>query len=244
VTVRSALFAVLLFWLRSRVLAWDGSDTEPTANPSPWVGPVGLIALVLASSFVADDWIEATDPDWHSTAFPVVWLAGQAVSGFALCVFAAARAGARPAKKGSAGRTVGNDWGNLMLASLVFWGYVTFLQYLIIWAGNLPHEIGWFVRRQQGGWALVPLLLGIFDFAFPFALLLSRRLKDTPGGLAAAAALLIGSQVLFDAWLILPAEASWSPAGLALAAALLVAAAAAFLDRYCVAALRAAVPAP
>ena len=52
-----------------------------------------------------------------------------------------------------------HDLGNLTLAFVMLWAYVAFSQYLLIWAGNLPEEIPWYVHRLQFGWQAVGLLL-------------------------------------------------------------------------------------
>ena len=68
-----------------------------------------------------------------------------------------------------------HDLGNLMLAFVMLWAYFSFSQYLIIWSGNLPEEIAWYLHRLQTGWRFVGIALVVFHFALPFLLLLSRR---------------------------------------------------------------------
>src|SRR5207253_10478501 len=70
-----------------------------------------------------------------------------------------------------------HDLGNLMLAFTMLWAYFSFSQYLIIWAGNLPQEIEWYLRRSGTSWRAVALALVVFHFVLPFVLLLSRRFK-------------------------------------------------------------------
>ena len=53
------------------------------------------------------------------------------------------------------------DLGNLLLAFVIFWAYVSFSQFLIIWAGNLPREISWYLHRRAGGWPAVAGVLAI-----------------------------------------------------------------------------------
>ena len=65
----------------------------------------------------------------------------------------------------------------MMFAFMVLWAYLSFSQFLIIWAGNLPDEIPWYLRRLRGGWGWVALALVIFHFATPFVLLLMREIK-------------------------------------------------------------------
>ena len=64
-----------------------------------------------------------------------------------------------------------HDLGKLLLAFVMFWCYVAFAQYLIIWAGNLPEEIPWYLRRLQGGWGWIGLALLLFHFVLPFLIL-------------------------------------------------------------------------
>ena len=70
-----------------------------------------------------------------------------------------------------------HDLGKFLLTLVMVWAYFSFSQFLIIWAGNLPDEIPWYLVRLRGGWQYVALLLVVGHFALPFALLLSRDLK-------------------------------------------------------------------
>jgi hypothetical protein len=70
-----------------------------------------------------------------------------------------------------------HDLGKLLLAFVMLWAYFAFSQYLIIYSGNLVEEIPYFTTRTMGGWQYVALLIIVFHFALPFALLLSRDLK-------------------------------------------------------------------
>ena len=53
-------------------------------------------------------------------------------------------------------------------------------QFLIIWAGNLPEEIPWYIRRFSGGWGYIGWFIAIFHFCVPFFLLLMRFVKKNP----------------------------------------------------------------
>ena len=52
-----------------------------------------------------------------------------------------------------------------MLAFVMLWAYFSFSQYLIIWSGNLPEEITWYLHRLQTSWRFVGLGLVVFHFA-------------------------------------------------------------------------------
>jgi hypothetical protein len=230
--VRSLIYAAIFFGLRWAVSRDAGRDISPTQNRRPWVGPVGMLALVFTLTLLADDWVASLDPGWHSTGFTFVWMTGQAVAGLSLALLGGLASGAQPGASDSAGNVRGIDWGNLLMAALLCWCYVAFAQFLIIWAGNLPAEISWFKHRADGLWFWVPAILAVFSFILPFLLLLSRRYKANAGGLAVAAVLLLLGQGLYTAWLILPSAGHFSAAGWLLVLALLVAGGAVFFVRF------------
>lgn len=232
VLVRSVIYAAIFFGLSRAVSRDAGLDGSPIHNRRPWVGPVGLLVLVFMLTLLADDWVASVDPGWHSTGFSFVWMTGQAVAGLSLALLGGLASGAQPVASGSAGRPLGIDWGNLLMATLLAWCYVAFAQFLIIWAGNLPVEISWFKHRTEGLWLWVPAVLAVFGFMLPFLLLLSRRYKANAAGLAVVAVMLLLSQGLYTAWLILPSAGRFSAAGWWLVLTLLVTGAGTCLNRY------------
>ena len=42
--------------------------------------------------------------------------------------------------------------GNLVLAFVMFWTYISFAQYLIIYCANVPRETSWYLQRIHGSW--------------------------------------------------------------------------------------------
>jgi hypothetical protein len=97
-----------------------------------------------------------------------------------------------------------HDYGKLMLTFIMVWAYFSFSQWLIIWAGNLPEEISWYLRRLHGGWQLMGLLLALFHFAVPFAFLLSRPLKRNIHKLVYLAVFLMVMRYVDMFWYIEP----------------------------------------
>jgi hypothetical protein len=97
-----------------------------------------------------------------------------------------------------------HDLGKLLLAFVMVWAYLSFSQLLIVWAGNLPHEIPFYLPRMQSSWRWIGVLLIVLHFALPFALLLSRDLKRRAEMLAAVAGLVIVMRVIDLFWLVAP----------------------------------------
>jgi hypothetical protein len=97
-----------------------------------------------------------------------------------------------------------HDHGKWMLTFVMVWAYFSFSQWLIIWAGNLPDEITWYMRRLYGGWGFVGLTLVIFQFAVPFVLLLSRPFKRDVRRLVWLATWIMFMRYLDLFWIIEP----------------------------------------
>src|SRR5205823_4398645 len=103
------------------------------------------------------------------------------------------------------GPTQRRDLGNLLLAFVMMWAYLSFSQFLLIWSENLPEEIPWYLKRTRGGWLWLALLLVVFQFSLPFLLLLSREIKQDPRRLAVVALLVLVMRYLDVFWWIEPA---------------------------------------
>jgi len=198
-----------------------------------------LIGLVFTLHVLAADWFFTLDPGWYSTGFPLIWMSIQAAAGLALALALAPVCGRSPAEIGSAGRPLGADWGNLLLTTLILSSYLAFIQYLVIWSGNLPREIAWFERRL-GPWRLVAGALALFHLFLPMAFLLSRRWKESARGVPRLAALVCVVEAAWAAWFILPPFAGRGALTPVLSAVFLGAGAALFLNRYLSAVMRGA----
>ena len=204
-----------------------------------WAAP-GLILLVLTLHVLAADWFFTLDPGWYSTAFPIVWMAMMAVSGLALAVALAPAGGCDPSRRGPAGRPLGQDFGNLLMTAVIFSTYLCFMQFLIIWSGDIAREISWFQHRSAWGWEALVGALALFHLGVPLGLLLFRDLKSSRLGVARVGALLCVAGIGWAAWFILPAFPSRGAWLAPLSAVFLAGGAGLFLNRYAAAASAAA----
>jgi hypothetical protein len=172
-------------------------------KPSKGLSAAGLILYVFTVSLAATDWIAALMPQWYSTGLGLVVAAGQMLGAMALAV---AWAGLR----GLGEAPDYNDLGNLLLMYVLTWAYLAFMQFLIVWVGNLPREISWYLPRLQTGWVALAIVLVVFHFFAPLAILLLRAAKRAPLFLGAFAAALLFMHALDVYWLVAP---SVRPAG-------------------------------
>ena len=165
----------------------------------------GLVAYALRINFASTDWVLSLEPGWYSTMLAVVFMTSQLLSALALMTaLLGALAHHEPLASTLTAKHF-HDLGNLLLAFVIFWAYVAFSQFLIIWSGNLPKEIGWYLHRRSGGWQWVALMLAAFQFFVPFALLLSRATKRHKQRLAVIATLVFAASIVNVFWLVVPA---------------------------------------
>jgi hypothetical protein len=163
----------------------------------------GLIVYVLCMNFASTDWVMSLDPAWYSTVFVEVFAAGQFLSALALMTALLTKSSYFSLDDAAATKAF-HDLGNMLLTFVIFWTYVAFAQLLIIWSGNLPKEISWYLERSRGGWQWLALFLVVLQFLLPFFLLLSRAAKRNPARLAAICWLILIANVINNFWLVAP----------------------------------------
>lgn len=193
----------------ARALNRGSRQQDATCDPAPALrlrilsGP-GLVVYVLSVTFALIDLVLSLEPDWYSTIFPILLIIGQTLAALALGILMLALLARREPFVGTVTATHFHHLGNLLLAFVMLWAYLSFSQFLIIWSGNLPDEISWYLHRDTRGWKAVALSLGLFHFAVPFALLLSRSLKHRIRFLGALAALILLAHAVDVYWMIMP----------------------------------------
>jgi hypothetical protein len=204
--------AVLYFAVWT-ALAWalDRWSVERDRTGAPRVttrlrglAAVGLIALSLTVSFAAMDWLMSLEPAWYSTVFGGMVGVGWMLAAFAFVIAVALAAADRPAVGALLGSKVRIDLGNLLLAFTVLWMYLAFAQYLIIWAGNTPEEVQWYVPRARHGWQGVAIFLAVFRFLVPLFVLLSRAAKQRRRLMVGLASFIVFTEWVNTVWMVVP----------------------------------------
>ncbi len=200
-----ALWIAMAVLLRKWSLAQDATrDPWPTVRLRTLSGP-GVVLYPLTGTFAFIDWVMSIEPGWFSTIFLVILVIGQILSAFAFVTFLLARWRAEDPFRQVVTTAHFHDLGNLLLTFVMFWTYISFSQLLIIYSGNLPREINWYLHRIGGNWKWVVSFLALFHFFVPFFLLLFRGVKRRVGSLAAIAGLLFAVHVVAIYWLVMPA---------------------------------------
>lgn len=204
---RAAVYFAI--WLTlSRFLNKWSTRQDSRGAPAGKLQPFSALGLVLYGAtitFAAVDWVMSLEPDWYSTIYPLLFAVGQLLGGVSFAVAVVLLLATRPPLADVIRPQHMRDLGNLLLLFVMFWAYLSFSQFLLIWAENLPEEIPWYVRRMQGGWEWVGVLLLAFQFGVPFLLLLFREVKHSPRALGIVAVLVLAMHFLDLVWWVEPA---------------------------------------
>jgi hypothetical protein len=172
-----AIWNLLSFLLSKWSKEGDSSSAPDNTVKFKAVSGPGLILYGFTISFAAIDWVMSLDPSWISTIFGLIILIGEVLAAMCFAVFVERILYNYKPMSDMLKPDFVHDHGKWILAFTMVWAYFNFSQWLIIWAGNLPTEITFYMRRLHGGWQFVELFIVIFHFAVPFAILLSRSFK-------------------------------------------------------------------
>jgi len=206
--IRWLIYGVVWLGLTTLLNKWSRLEDETkswkySSALEKLSGP-GIVAYFLTMTLCAVDYLMSLDVTWASTIYGFLVATGQALSAMSLVVAVLILLGKYAPMDHAITSKHLHDLGKLMLALVMFWAYLSFSQYLIIYSGNLPQEISWYVRRLNGGWQWVGLALLLFHFALPFALLLSQTLKKNPKTISSIAIFIICIRVVDVFWLVEP----------------------------------------
>jgi len=205
---RAAIYFVVWGALAWALNAWS-ARYERTADQAllrrlRGLSAGGILLYVVTMTFAAFDWLMSLEPHWFSSIFGLLIVTGQGLSAIAFAILVTTRMAEQDVFRALLGRKVMLDVGNLMLAFTMLWAYLSFSQFLIIWSGNLPEEIAFYIHRLHGGWQGVGLALAVFHFAVPFLALLLRATKRAPTVLGAVAAWVLLMRLVDLFWFVGP----------------------------------------
>jgi hypothetical protein len=183
------------------------------------ISSAGLVVLAITMTFAAFDWMMSLTPDWSSTIYGVYWFAGGMVGGLALLALLSRLDDRVPVPPSTS-----QSLGKLLLTFVLFWLYIAFAQYIVIWSGDLPREVTWYVPRTRGAWAGLALVLLLGMFVLPFLALIVRAVKRSGAALAALGALLLVLHWADTYWMVMPdlVGVSWWTVIVAVAMAVIV----------------------
>ena len=208
------IFLVLLIFMKI-LNRWSlERDADPAKNTQAsydrWrtkfenlSGP-GILIYVILMTAGAICWIKSLDVTWYSSIWGLQFLVAQGYAVLALSILTVIKLSKFEPMKTFLRKTEQHDLGKLAFAFVMLNIYLCFAEFLIIWSGNVPDEIPWYLHRIQGGWWTICSLDFICHWVIPFCLLLSRDLKRNKNKMVWLASWMIFARCVDMFWLIEP----------------------------------------
>lgn len=173
----------------------------------------GILVWVPTVSLAGVDWLLSRDPGFRSAGFGPIFVTHQIVAAYAFALLVAPLHHVPKADCGVLG--------GLLLAAVCGWFYFGYMQYLVVWMGDLPHLAVWYIDRQANGWGWAWGGVVALNGAIPFLLLLTAGARGNPAVLKTLAAGILLARLVECAWFVLPAERIDGPALVLMTAAAL-----------------------
>jgi hypothetical protein len=185
-------------------------ERDTLANTPFWIkkfeniSGFGMVVYSLTMTAMVIYWVMSMDVTWYSSVYGLLFLVGQGYQVMALALMTAmALSKAEPFKTILRG-TEQYDLGKFTFAFVMLNMYLAFAQFLIIWSGNLPEEIPWYMDRLNGHWGVICTLDFLFHWLVPFSLLLSKDIKKNKKRLIRVCQWMIFAKFFDLFWLVEP----------------------------------------
>jgi hypothetical protein len=179
--IRAVIYFIVWMALAYTISSWGSRyDRGPAPSLSGKLQSIsapGLILYTFSITFAAVDWVMSLSPEWTSTIYGLLYLAGQGLSAFAFILIILWLLMKHEPYRTIVTRMQIHDIGKLMMAFTLLWAYFSYSQFIIIWSANLPEEITWYLHRIRGAWAPIAIFIVMFHFFVPFGIMLSQEFK-------------------------------------------------------------------
>jgi len=196
--LRAAFYFVI--WTALALWAQRAFDDDAARVRS---ASVGLIVWSLTVSLAGIDWLESVEPYFHSSIYGMLTIGFVLLAGLAFGMMIVLQRLPR--------QMANTAYAGTLLSVLLLWAYLHAMQYIIIWTGNIPGEVVWYVKRSEGGWAVALWVLFLGQFIIPFLALCSPRVRSSTRALIWIAGATLALRYLEAAVLVLPPlKAGWA----------------------------------
>jgi hypothetical protein len=206
--IRQVIFFAIWLVIGSLLTKWS-AEQDRAGDPAivrkfSILSGAGLVVYSLTVTFAMVDWTMSVNPHWFSTMWGPLYMVGQGLSAmsFAIVVLIMLSQVAPLDRVITSAHL--HDLGKLLFAFLMLWAYLTFSQFLIIWAANVNEEIPHYLIRWDGGYQYVSVFMIVLHFALPYALLLSRNIKRDWRRLRLIAAWIFAARLVDYYWHVAP----------------------------------------
>jgi hypothetical protein len=165
---------------------------------------IGIVIYAIVMTVLIIDWVMSLNITWYSSVWGLKFLVGQGYGVLALGVLSVILLSKYEPIKTILRTTEQHDLGKFMFAFVMLNIYLTFGEFLIMWSGNVPEEIPWYLDRIHGGWWYICTLDFCCHWLIPFCLLLSRDIKRNKQKMLWICAFMLFARCVDLFWIIEP----------------------------------------
>ena len=175
-----AIWGFFTWMLRKHSLEQDKTGAAECTRKCRVLAAVGVFVFAATLTIAAIDWMKGLEHQWFSTMYGVYYFAGSVwTSLITIYIIALFLKKTGPLKDIVRESTL-KDNATLFFAFTVFYAYIHFSQYFLIWNAAIPEETFWYVKREDGPWWNVGMLIIFGHFFVPFLMLLRIDVKTRP----------------------------------------------------------------
>jgi hypothetical protein len=156
---------------------------------------IGLVVLGIVATFLPADWILSTQSGTESAAFGFAFWIEQM---FAALAFAAVQS-----HRGIDARA-NKDLSGLLVSTLLGTMYFVYMQFIIIWYGNIPEKVAWYATRAVGVWPLIGFAAFMLGAVIPFVMSLFPVVRESARWLRIVGAAVLLGIALHVVWFLVP----------------------------------------
>lgn len=197
--IRTVVFFALWIFISLRIrklsLKEDETGGLVSFNKIEFLSKVFIFVLGISFIFVGIDWLMSLDAHWYSTLFSIKFFISAFYHGSALIlavVIILNKLGYLPFLS----QAHLHDFSKYLFMLSIMWGYMWFVQYLLIWYGNIPEETVYFHIRREEGFQTLFLAEIFINWLFPFLFLMWNRMARNANALLITVAVLLVGQYI------------------------------------------------
>jgi len=167
------LWIFMIRLLRKISLKEDAEGGLTYFNQSEKYSKIFIFIIAISFTLFAIDMIMSLEPHWYSALFAAKsFIAAflHASTVIALIVIILNKVGHLPMLN----RSHLHDFSRYIFMLSTIWGYFNFVEFMLIWYGNIPEETIFFVNRSQGAFGVLFYANIVINWFIPFLFLMPR----------------------------------------------------------------------
>ncbi len=192
--IRLIIYFVLFlgagYMLRRYALLQDKNSELKYHERSRYFAQVYIFVGAIFFSFASKDWLMTIDSHWYSTMFGfrnmIISMYYGSAAVILLLLFLRSQGYFKEVKDAHF-----HDLGRYIFRFSIVWGYLWFMQFLIIWYANIPELTVYYEPRFLGEWQPVFYAELFINFAIPFVVMMSDEVGKKPRVLLGISILLL-----------------------------------------------------